>query len=315
MQKNALVVFSGGLDSILVVELLKRQDFEVTALTFVTPFFDAEKAKISVERLGIGHIVQNITEAHLKIVKAPKYGYGKNFNPCLDCHGLMFKLAGDIARKENFQIVATGEVLGQRPFSQNKQALNLVAKIAGMENKILRPLSAQHLAETDYEKEGIVERAQLLDFEGKSRKPQLNLAQKWGIDYFPTPAGGCLLTDPGFSERLKNLFEKNKEASEMEINLLKAGRHFWLGENKVVIGRDQADNAKLQNFFDPSQMILLKLKEHSGPLGLIYLTDVENLPETLRFTAEKIKYYALKARSLPEVSVNYSGKYAGEITI
>lgn len=315
LNKKALVVFSGGLDSILVVELLQREGFEVTALTFVTPFFDAEKAKETVLRLNIKHIVSDITAEHLKLVKNPPHGYGKNLNPCLDCHGLMFRLAGEIALQENCQIVATGEVVGQRPFSQNKQALRRVEKIAGMENRILRPLSAQILIETDYEKTGMISRMKMLDLSGKSRKPQLNLAQKWGIENFPTPAGGCLLTDPGFSKRLQDLWDHHPEASIEEINLLKAGRQFWHGENKILIGRDKDDNFKISKLCNPSKMILLKLKDLPGPLGLIYLSDYKNTAESLKFAAEKIKYYALKTRNSDKVSIIFYGQKKGEICV
>lgn len=315
LNKKALVVFSGGLDSILVVELLQREGFEVTALTFVTPFFDAEKAKETVLRLNIKHIVSDITAEHLKLVKNPPHGYGKNLNPCLDCHGLMFRLAGEIALQENYQVVATGEVVGQRPFSQNKQALRRVEKIAGMENRILRPLSAQILIETDYEKMGMISRMKMLDFSGKSRKPQLKLAQKWGIENFPTPAGGCLLTDPGFSNRLQDLWNHYPEASIEEINLLKAGRHFWHGENKILIGRDKDDNLKISKLCNPAKMILLKLKDLPGPLGLIYISDHQNFAESLKFAAEKIKHYALKTRNLDKVSIIFYGQQKGEISV
>jgi len=315
MTKKALIVFSGGLDSILVVEILKRQGFEITALTFVTPFFDAEKAKKSCQKLGIKHIIQEITTEHLKIVKNPSHGYGKNMNPCIDCHSLMFRLAKEILQKKDFDLLATGEVLGQRPFSQKRQALKLIAKISGLENQILRPLSAQKLPETDYEKKGIVEREQLFGFEGKSRKPQLELAQKWEIDYYPNPAGGCLLTDPGFSQRLKDLFQHNSQVEEIEINLLKAGRQFWVKENKVVISRDQEDNQQLREFFDEQKMIMLKLKNYPGPLGVIFINNEKILNKSLKFAAEKIKYYSLKTRNLDEVFLRYRGVEEGEIKV
>ncbi len=315
MNKKALVVFSGGLDSMLVIHLLQKQGFDITALTFETPFFTAKKAQKATQILGIEHIIKNITEEHLKIVKNPPHGHGKNMNPCIDCHGYMFKIAGEFAREQGFDIVATGEVLGQRPFSQNKQALKIVEKTAGMENKILRPLCAKNLPETDYEKEGIIDREKLLDFEGKTRKPQLALAKEWGITDFPTPAGGCLLTDPAFSDRLKDLFEHNAEALEDEINLLKVGRQFWLGKNKVIVGRDKEDNANLCDFFDEKKMIMLKLKEHPGPLGVVYVSSEEDLEDALKLTAEKIKYYSLKTRELEEVVVIYSGKKEGEIVV
>lgn len=315
MLKRALVVFSGGLDSILASSLLQKIGFQVTALTFVTPFFDAEKAKESVQKLGLDHIIQNITELHLPLVKNPPRGYGKNMNPCLDCHGLMFHLAGKIMQEQKFDLLATGEVLGQRPFSQNKQALALVEKIAGIQGRILRPLSAQNLPITEYELQGIIDRNELLDIEGKSRKRQMALAQEWGIDYYPTPAGGCLLTDPIFSERLKDLFSHQKNPQIPEINLLKVGRHFWLGENKIVIGRTQIDNQKMSDFFQSDSMIILKLKDYPGPLGVIFVHNQGEVDASVKFAAEKIKYYALKTRDLKNVEIIYNGLQSGNFLI
>lgn len=311
--KKALVVFSGGLDSTLATRVMQNQGFEVTALTFVTPFFDAEKAIAMANHLGIELIIKEITVDHLKIVKNPAHGHGKNMNPCLDCHAYMFRLAGELAVQDGYAVVATGEVMGQRPFSQNKQALMQVAKIAGMEGKVLRPLSAKHLSETEYEKEGIVDREKLLDLEGRSRKPQIALAKEFGIVGYPTPAGGCLLTEPGFSDRLKDLFEHHPEAGEDEINLLKAGRHIWSGDNKVIIGRDKDDNQKMRTYFDPAKMIILKLKDYAGPNGLIYISDKKDLADAIQIAAEKIKYYSLKTRELSDVAVTYWGKEEGEV--
>ena len=143
----------------------------------------------------------------------------------------------------------------------------------------------------------------------------MELAKKWGIDYFPTPAGGCLLTDPGFSQRLKDLFEHNAEAEKAEIDLLKVGRQFWVGKNKVIIGRDKLDNQNLRDFFDEEKMIILKLLEYPGPLGVIYIASEGNCDEAVKFAAEKIKYYSLKTRNLDTVVVKYWGKVEGEISV
>ena len=199
---KVLILFSGGLDSILATKLLLEQGIIVQGLTLKSAFFDAKQAKKAAEKVGIQLKVIDFSDEHLRMVKNPKFGYGKNMNPCIDCHLLMLKTAQKIMTKENFDFVATGEVLGERPMSQRKQILGLLEKEAGLVGRLLRPLSAKLLLPTEAEKKGLVDRRKLLDIQGRSRKRQLALAKKWGIDWYSTPAGGCLLTDPEFSKKL-----------------------------------------------------------------------------------------------------------------
>ena len=206
---RALVMLSGGLDSILSCAILKKQGIETTALVFGSYFFDHQKARFAADKLDIPLIIKYFSKKHLEIVKNPKHGYGSAMNPCIDCHALMIKMAKEIMTDNKFDIFATGEVLGQRPFSQNKRALELIEKRTEMQEKILRPLSAQLLDETEYEKKGLVDRKKLLAIMGKSRKVQLELAKQWGIDYYPTPSGGCRLAEKEFSQKLKELLEKS----------------------------------------------------------------------------------------------------------
>jgi len=272
---KALVLLSGGLDSMLAVKLLQLQGVEVVGICFESNFFNADKARIAAEKLGIEIKVEDIREDELELVKNPPNGYGKNLNPCIDCHGLMIRKTNEILEKEGFDIIATGEVSGQRPFSQNKNNLDLVQKIAGVE--VLRPLSAKNLEETEYEKKGLVDRKKLLDINGRSRERQMELAKKYGIKDYPTPAGGCILTDPEFSQRLLKMLEYWPDCTPLDAELLKHGRVFWLKlkDNKnilLVIGRHEEDNKALERLAQKGD-IMLELKEKTGPLAVVRISN------------------------------------------
>ena len=266
---KALGLLSGGLDSILAVKVLQEQGIDVTGISFVTPFFGAENVKKAARELRIPLIIKDITEAHLAMLLKPKHGYGRGVNPCIDCHTLMLKVAGKVMEEKGFDFIFTGEVAGERPMSQNKQSLYVVAKESGYADFILRPLSAKLLPETKPEKEGRVDRTGLLGLSGRQRKPQLEMAKKYGMNDTPTPAGGCLLTDPGFSRRLKNLLETKDKPIREDIELLKVGRHIRLDKNnKVVVGRNKDDNAKLRNIKNKDYMMLVPLGTR-GPYCMI----------------------------------------------
>lgn len=266
---KALGLMSGGLDSTLAAMTLMRQGIEVTGISFVTPFFGAGKAIAAAERIGFPLIVSEISEVHLQMVKDPKYGYGRNMNPCIDCHAMMFRLAGEVMQKEGFDFLFSGEVLGQRPMSQNANALRSVANHSDYNDKVLRPLSAKLLPITPMEESGLVDREQLLDIQGRSRKPQQALAVKWGYNDYPSSGGGCLLTESGFSDRLRDLVEHDPQASVNDVELLKVGRQFRLSENcKLVLGRNQADNDAMGPLIKNDQA-LLRSANFNGPLGLL----------------------------------------------
>ncbi|MFW6284018.1 MAG: tRNA 4-thiouridine(8) synthase ThiI, partial [Desulfosalsimonas sp.] len=202
---GALGLCSGGLDSILAGLVLRRQGIDVVWISFETPFFDAEKARAAAGQTGIELIVKDITDRYLPMLAAPPAGYGQFVNPCMDCHALMFRIAGEMMAQTGADFLFSGEVLGQRPKSQVKSALRYVEKRSGFDGYILRPLSAKKLPVTAMEQQGLVDREALLDFSGRSRKPQMALAKSFGVTDYPAPAGGCLLTDPGFSKRLEDL--------------------------------------------------------------------------------------------------------------
>ncbi len=267
---KALGLISGGLDSSLAAMALIRQGIEVTGISFVTPFFNAEKAKVAAKAISHALIIENISNIHLQMVKSPKYGYGRNLNPCIDCHALMFQLAGERMVKDDFDFLFSGEVLGQRPMSQNANALRSVANLSGFSDRVLRPLSAKLLPITPMEEAGLVEREQLLDFQGRSRKPQQALAKEWNLHNYPASGGGCLLTEEGFSNQLRDLFNHDSDATVADVELLKIGRQFRLSETaKLILGRHRADNEALQQQAKPKQ-IKLRCQNFSGPLGVFF---------------------------------------------
>ncbi|SHE27678.1 MULTISPECIES: DUF814 domain-containing protein [Caloramator] len=242
---RALALISGGLDSGLAAKLVKDQGVEVIGICFKSAFFGCDRAVKMCEQIDIPLKVVDFSEEHLEMVKNPKHGYGKNMNPCIDCHAMMLNYAGKLMKELEADFIITGEVLNQRPMSQNRQALDIVKKESGYEEYILRPLCAKNLPETWMEKQGLVDREKLLDISGRGRKVQMELAEKWNIKEYPSPAGGCKLTDPGFSKRLKDLLTHNKEAKPQDIDILNIGRHFRINENVKIISTRTQDEFKM----------------------------------------------------------------------
>ena len=266
---RALGLFSGGLDSMLAVCVLAEQGIELTGISFETPFFSAGRAKTAARQLGIPLIIRDITSPHLEMMSNPKHGFGSHMNPCIDCHILMVGIACGIMREEGFDFVFTGEVLNERPMSQGRQSLRIVEKESGCEGYLLRPLSARLLDETVAEREGKVDRGKLLSLHGRSRKPQMELARKYGLRDYPTPAGGCLLTDPGFSRRLAEMRECEGLDDVRNIRLLKLGRHFRIGGGcKVIVGRNEGENRRIRELTAESDAILTP-RGVPGPTVLI----------------------------------------------
>jgi tRNA-uridine 2-sulfurtransferase len=266
---KALCVYSGGLDSALAAAVTRAQSIEVLALFFETPFFSSGRAKKSALASGLPFRVVNITRRHLEILKNPRHGYGRHMNPCIDCHTLMFRIAGELLEEEGAQFVVTGEVLGQRPMSQNKGALNLIARESGLGERLLRPLSAKHLPVTLPEKEGWVNRDLLLGFNGRSRKPQMALARHLNITEYPAPAGGCLLTEKDFSNRLRDLLSSKPDPETREFELLKIGRHFRVAPHcKLIVGRNKGENDAIERLAGKEDLILATVSV-PGPTVLV----------------------------------------------
>lgn len=265
---RAIALISGGLDSILAARLIQRQQVRVLPLKFNIPFSSSSDYAYNAARnLGEELAGADLGEEFLEIIKNPKYGFGSNMNPCIDCKILMLRKAKELLGKWDAKFVITGEVLGQRPMSQNRQTLQVIEKKSGLEGLLLRPLSAKLLPESIPEKNGWVKRDCLMGFSGRTRKPQIELANSMGIKDYPNPAGGCLLTDPGFAKRLKESLGR-EGLSLKNIELLKIGRHFRIAENtKLVVGRDEQENKKLEGLAAEDDFIFMP-QEAAGPTAL-----------------------------------------------
>ena len=287
---TAIGLFSGGLDSVLAARLLMEQGIEVIGLTFISPFFGAQKAEAAAKALHIRHVGIDISEPHFELVRKPKYGYGKNMNPCVDCHAFMINRAGQMMNELGCDFIFTGEVLGQRPFSQNRKSLQIVAKLSGYGEYLLRPLCAKFLKMTVPEREGKVDRNLLLDIEGRSRKKQIELARKWGITEFIPSGGGCALTEPNFAFRLKEAFADNPSLSWKEVKYIRAGRQFRLARRvRLVVGKDKKDNATIERIASSGDT-LLHIADIPGPFGCIPATDDANIP--IHIAASIVARYA-----------------------
>jgi len=267
MKIKALALVSGGLDSLLAASLVKEQGLEVIGLHFKIPFCKLDISK-SLPDIGIKIIEVDLGEAFLKLIQDPRYGFGSNMNPCIDCKILMFTKARELMASLGASFIVTGEVLGQRPMSQNKQALSLIKRESGLNDLLLRPLSARLFAPTLPERQGWVEREKLLDFNGRMRKPQMRLAERLGIAKYANPAGGCLLTDPCFSRRLKELLGHG-ELNLENLELLKVGRHFRIGKNaRLAVGRDENENDLLTRLAGPGDYLFHPQDDLAGPFSL-----------------------------------------------
>ena len=274
---KAIALLSGGLDSTLAILLVKKQGIDVTAITFLTHFgcdiSDSSSCSRdpfpASEKFGFRVKLCHLADKFVDIVKNPKYGHGKNMNPCIDCRILMLKEAKELMRLTGADFVVTGEVLGQRPMSQRRETFPLIDREAGLSGYVLRPLSAKLLKPTVPETNGLVDRERLCDISGRTRKPQIRLAEEFGLTDYPNPAGGCLLTEPNFAWRLKELLRFNPEPSMKELNLLRVGRHFRMGPSiKIIAGRDEAENNRIEALCSNDD-ILLRAEGCGSPLVLV----------------------------------------------
>jgi tRNA-specific 2-thiouridylase len=302
---KALCAFSGGLDSLLASELVRAQGVEVLALFFETPFFSSARARKSAAAVNIPIKIVDITHRHLSMLQDPKHGFGGHMNPCIDCHALMIRIMGEMLEEEGASFVITGEVVGQRPMSQNIRALSMVECESGLQGLVLRPLSAKRLQPTVPEKRGWIDREKMLGFSGRSRKPQMALAERLHIKEYPSPAGGCLLTDEVFSRRLKDLLSAKPDFELREIELLKVGRHFRLGPNtKLVVGRNKKENEAIHTLWKESDLLLGTMSV-PGPTVLVS-GDVS--PELADLAASMtVSYSDAKNDELTEVSQKGQG--------
>ena len=265
---RALALVSGGLDSVLAARLIMEQGLDVLGVSFTSPFFDAEGAAASCEEIGIDLVVIDIGEDLLRIIDAPKHGFGKHMNPCIDCHALMVRRAGGKMDELGASFVVTGEVVGQRPKSQMRFGLQAVERESGLKGLLLRPLSAKLLPATVPETEGWVDRERLLGLHGRSRKPQMELASRLGVTVFASPAGGCLLTDENYARVFLDVRE-HEEVTLSSVRLIALGRQFRLpGGSRLAVGRNHAENESLFELaLDASRFV--KAVDHKGPVGVL----------------------------------------------
>ncbi|UCB58613.1 MAG: hypothetical protein JSV67_08440 [Thermoplasmatales archaeon] len=283
MKKNsnikAVGLLSGGLDSTLTVKMMIDQGVEVHVLNFVTPFCTCTKKGCRHEASRVAELFKvpvkiiSVGKEYIEMIKNPKYGYGSNMNPCIDCRILMFRNAKKYMKDIGASFIFTGEVLGQRPMSQHKKAMKVIEQESGLNNVVLRPLSAKLLEPTIPEKKHWINRDKLLSIQGRRRLPQIEIADKLGIKDYPCPAGGCRLTDPHFAKRIKESFEHEEETIK-DIQLLKYGRHFRLKSGaKVIVGRNETENKILKEFQDENDIVMevigvgspiVLLKKNSG---------------------------------------------------
>lgn len=308
---QAVALFSGGLDSVLAILLILRQDIEVTALTFMTHFGCDLTDRSScgsdphptAERFGFNVRLVHLGQKFIDIVENPRYGWGRNMNPCTDCRILMLTEARKYMEEVGADFVITGEVLGQRPMSQVRNKLNLTEKQSGLKGKLLRPLSAKLCKPTEAELSGLVDREKLEGIQGRSRRRQMELAEEFGLDDYPSPAAGCLLTDVGYSRRLRDLLDHTGRLTVSDLNLLRAGRHFRLdSQTKVVVGRNEADNDRILSFKQPHHIHLEALGVGSPVTLLVGNASEDNLLRAAGITA---RYSS--AKQMPKVEITVMG--------
>jgi len=265
---KALALLSGGLDSAIAAKIVLEQGVEVEALNFATPFIQHSDLTNLTDELDIKLHVVALLEDYLEVVKHPKHGYGSNMNPCIDCRILMLRKAKGYMNEVGASFIITGEVLGQRPMSQHKEALRTIDRESDLEGLVLRPLSAKFLPPTSVERRGWVDRERLLSIRGRSRKEQIALASSYKITSYSCPSGGCLLTDPGFSRRLRDLLDHCPHPSLNDIELLKVGRHFRLSpSSKLIIGRNEGENKRLEGLRQEGD-VAFEVFGHNCPVSI-----------------------------------------------
>lgn len=270
---RALALFSGGLDSTLAMKLIVDQGIEVIAVNVNIGFGSTsdrrEHMKNMCEQIGVKLEILDLRELYLEeVLFNPKYGYGKNFNPCIDCHGFMFRYTGQLLEKYDASFMISGEVMGQRPMSQRKEAMENVKTLSSYDDLIVRPLCAKLLDPSLPEREGWVDREKLLDINGRNRQRQLDMAKAIGLKDFESPGGGCLLTEVQFSNRLRD-FVDNDTLEVEDIDTLKAGRHLRLPDGaKLIVGRHQEDNEKLKAT-NSKKYYKARILDAVGPLSLL----------------------------------------------
>jgi hypothetical protein len=274
MPSRAVILLSGGLDSMLAVRILQEQGIEVEALNFQTPFTCCQNQSAqAAHELGVRLTVITADEAYLDLIRQPAHGYGRGANPCVDCRIYMFRGAARFMHEVGAEFVASGEVVGQRPMSQKKRDLAVIACHSGLEDRLLRPLSAKLLPPTAAERQGLVDRSRLYDFCGRSRKGLIALAREFGFRRIPHPSTGCALTEASMATKVFDLLESQPDNRRWDFDLLKVGRHVRIdNRTKVVLGRREAENVQLKQLHrrqDAREAMLLEPENFQGPTALV----------------------------------------------
>ncbi|BCO09711.1 tRNA 4-thiouridine(8) synthase ThiI [Desulfolithobacter dissulfuricans] len=323
---TALGLYSGGLDSLLACRVIAAQGIRVIALKFVTPFFDhdlltreEEFQREVMRKHGVDVRLVDLSEGYIELLRNPAHGYGKHFNPCIDCKIFMLTRARELMPRYDASFLFTGEVLGQRPMSQRRDTLRVIERDSKCEDILLRPLCAKRLDPTRPEREGMVDREKLYGFSGRGRKDQMALAREFGITEYPAPAGGCILTDPNLGARIERFYQGHfatgRESIEVgDIKLLQVGRQFLLpGGTWLVLGRKQAENERIKKLYEPGDW-LLKMEDRPGPTGLLRRAEqtvagTEQEEEILRLAAGLVVRYGKKIHGeTPPATVRIYGE-------
>lgn len=311
---KAVALYSGGLDSTLAILTVLRQGIDVKAVTFLNHFGCdiSDKSSCSkdpfsaAEKFGFEVKLCHLADKFIQIVKDPKFGHGKNMNPCMDCRILMLKEAGEFMYMTGAEFLITGEVIGQRPMSQRRDALDIIDREAGLKGLILRPLSAKLMKPTVMEEKGMVNRDLLYDFSGRSRRPQMALAREFGLTDYPAPAGGCLLTEPNYSFRLRELLDHDADPSLEDLALLRLGRHFRVSHScKIIVGRDRQENESLLSL-ETGKSVCLRVEDYAGPIVFVRGNTTEEIVQTAASLCAR--YSDARHLSAVEVKVNDGGR-------
>ena len=318
-KKKVVALLSGGLDSQLAVKMMQKQGFEVSAVAIKTPFCDFDCGKgcgfeirERADTLGVNLKTVYLGDEYIEMLKHPKHGFGSGMNPCIDCRAMMFDAAKKHMEEIGAEFIISGEVLGQRPMSQHGPALKTIEKESNLEGKIVRPLSGALLAKTDPEKNGLIKREELGMIRGRSRKDQLKLAKEFGIEDPPNAGGGCLLTDPAFSLRAKDLFKHTETPTTNDIDLLKIGRHFRFNQKiKLVVGRNHNENEIMKSLALPSDVIF-EARDHVGPTSLLRGGDLE---DHLKFASEITLRYSDAPKNEPAIIITQKDGIKSELFV